>query len=613
MRQRSTSILKRHSDFPSFLRQLRRSFAAVLVLGATNVLADGEVTVVDSHFEASTPFQYVEEGVTYSWGSGQDQILDGFYYQGHHHSQITSADKVVLQRVDIAGVATGEPCGIFAEVNANSTDLVASYPTGSGAAGNCDMAAALAGNVINRGSLDTFTNTGPAPKNIERVDFVYSNGILASLSDAGLDVGGHVVAEKRGNNILKIAAISALDSNGEPSAYGPLVTVNAAGCSDPDICYGITAVSASYSFLQSASIAPQKNALLLSGDTESMAMAFVSSRHLGLTTGQRYYGVSVFARDVDASVHNLLDPTTFPQDTADDYITLGDGADLYGGMASTYWDDESAGTAAGALVSGDVFVDANNNGVLDEGEAGIDGLAVTLYADSDNDGVFDPDKDELLLVSSTDANGNFVFPGIPDGYYFAHLEEDGGSIPAGLSVPEGSNPIGFLVQNGQFSPLGFALVGLQGDGVVEAAADTATVRQDVSTPIDVLANDSDPVGSGLTITSVSTPANGTAVEVDGKIVYTPNPGYNGPDSFTYNVTDGNSNTSTTTVDVEVLRFSDLNDNGLDDYEECGCTSIEIITGIHGAGPGGGATLWFLALVLVLPLRAVHKQRTGESA
>jgi hypothetical protein len=40
--------------------------------------------------------------------------------------------------------------------------------------------------------------------------------------------------------------------------------------------------------------------------------------------------------------------------------------------------------------------------------------------------------------------------------------------------------------------------------------------------INVLANDSDPAGSKLTITSIVTaPANGTATIVNGKITYTP--------------------------------------------------------------------------------------------
>ena len=79
--------------------------------------------------------------------------------------------------------------------------------------------------------------------------------------------------------------------------------------------------------------------------------------------------------------------------------------------------------------------------------------------------------------------------------------------------------------------------------------------------IDVLANDSDGNNDPLTITAVSTAgANGTAVinnngtpgnPADDKIVYTPNAGFAGTDSFTYTIADGQGGTDTATVTVNV--------------------------------------------------------------
>ena len=84
-----------------------------------------------------------------------------------------------------------------------------------------------------------------------------------------------------------------------------------------------------------------------------------------------------------------------------------------------------------------------------------------------------------------------------------------------------------------------------------ACDDTATTLTGVTTPIDVLANDK---GNGLSITSVVTPAHGTAAIVNGKINYTPNPGYFGTDTFGYNIVDsfGIADTGTVTVTVPPL-------------------------------------------------------------
>ena len=55
--------------------------------------------------------------------------------------------------------------------------------------------------------------------------------------------------------------------------------------------------------------------------------------------------------------------------------------------------------------------------------------------------------------------------------------------------------------------------------------------------------------------SVGPAANGSVVDTgDGTITYTPNADFNGPDSFTYSVTDGvdTSNTATVTVTVNAV-------------------------------------------------------------
>jgi hypothetical protein len=85
-----------------------------------------------------------------------------------------------------------------------------------------------------------------------------------------------------------------------------------------------------------------------------------------------------------------------------------------------------------------------------------------------------------------------------------------------------------------------------------AAVDAAVTMEDAASTIDVLANDTDLDGDPLTINHVSDPGNGSAViNVDNTILYTPDAGFSGDDSFTYTIHDGNGGEATATVNITV--------------------------------------------------------------
>ena len=80
------------------------------------------------------------------------------------------------------------------------------------------------------------------------------------------------------------------------------------------------------------------------------------------------------------------------------------------------------------------------------------------------------------------------------------------------------------------------------DGPV-AVNDAATTTEDTAVSIAVLTNDTDLDGDALTVSAVTVPAHGTAaVNADGTIAYTPAANYNGADSFSYTIGDGNGGT-----------------------------------------------------------------------
>ncbi|MDB5340240.1 MAG: thrombospondin, partial [Planctomycetaceae bacterium] len=97
------------------------------------------------------------------------------------------------------------------------------------------------------------------------------------------------------------------------------------------------------------------------------------------------------------------------------------------------------------------------------------------------------------------------------------------------------------------------------DDVPVAVNDTLTVAEDsVLTAGDLATNDT-PSGDGGNIWTLTTPAtNGVAVvNPNGTFTYTPTANYNGPDSFTYTITDIDGDTSIATMAITVTSVNDV--------------------------------------------------------
>ncbi|MCK5802681.1 MAG: tandem-95 repeat protein, partial [Lentisphaeria bacterium] len=84
-----------------------------------------------------------------------------------------------------------------------------------------------------------------------------------------------------------------------------------------------------------------------------------------------------------------------------------------------------------------------------------------------------------------------------------------------------------------------------------AVNDSATTPEDTAVTIAVLANDSDPDGDPLNVTSVTNPPHGTATSVGSQVRYTPDSGFSGTDSFTYTITDPYEATDSAQATVSV--------------------------------------------------------------
>jgi VCBS repeat-containing protein len=94
--------------------------------------------------------------------------------------------------------------------------------------------------------------------------------------------------------------------------------------------------------------------------------------------------------------------------------------------------------------------------------------------------------------------------------------------------------------------------------VAPAAADDAfTTDEDTPLTENVLGNDSDEDGDDLTAAIATEPEHGTVgLNADGSFTYTPTEHYNGADSFTYEVSDGEGESASATVALTIDAVND---------------------------------------------------------
>ncbi|GAC1033511.1 retention module-containing protein [Pseudomonas sp. No.21] len=111
----------------------------------------------------------------------------------------------------------------------------------------------------------------------------------------------------------------------------------------------------------------------------------------------------------------------------------------------------------------------------------------------------------------------------------------------------------------ELRPEGGTYTVVGGSQLTQAGNDVLTTNEDQPLTIEpstLLGNDTDVDGDSLTILSVQGAKNGTVELVNGKVVFTPAPNFNGTGSFTYTVSDGHGGTDTATVTVGVKPVND---------------------------------------------------------
>ncbi|KAA9012094.1 DUF4347 domain-containing protein [Sphingobium limneticum] len=89
-----------------------------------------------------------------------------------------------------------------------------------------------------------------------------------------------------------------------------------------------------------------------------------------------------------------------------------------------------------------------------------------------------------------------------------------------------------------------------------AVNDSATTAEDTLVTIPVLANDSDPDGDPLTVTAATALHGTVTINANGTLTYRPNANYNGTDTISYTISDGQGGTANATVAVTITPVND---------------------------------------------------------
>lgn len=154
----------------------------------------------------------------------------------------------------------------------------------------------------------------------------------------------------------------------------------------------------------------------------------------------------------------------------------------------------------------------------------------------------DADGDNLALTSiQQPANGTAV---IVDGQIrYTPNQGFSGTDTIRYTITDGNNHI--------ISATATVLVVGNTNNGLTAQNDSVTTQSGQAVTINALGNDSVTDGNVLSITGITQPSNGTAVIINGEVLYTPNQGFTGTDTLTYTITDGNNNTQTATISIVV--------------------------------------------------------------
>jgi hypothetical protein len=194
---------------------------------------------------------------------------------------------------------------------------------------------------------------------------------------------------------------------------------------------------------------------------------------------------------------------------------------------------------------------------------------------ADDAAVTDEDMPVTTVVLANDSfEGTPVVTAVTQGTHGTVVKNDDGTV---TYTPDanfhGTDSYTYTVSSGGVTETATVMVTVNpvNDPPVAQPDDGGDVRESqprTFLPAELLGNDTDVDGDALTIVAVSpTSANGGTVVLnpDGSVTYRSPPGYDGIDTFTYTISDGQGGFSTATVTVNAIAEPYIAPSGLDPY------------------------------------------------
>jgi len=273
--------------------------------------------------------------------------------------------------------------------------------------------------------------------------------------------------------------------------------------------------------------------------------------------------VTIEAANVDEDDSIILDVLTGATDVDGDTVVI---ESVTQGTNGTVTIEEGSVKYA---PNPDYFGEDSFTYTLSDGNDGIVTKTVTVNVDPVNDnpvtvlseGILEEDASILLdvLAEATDIDGDIVtIESVTQGTNGTVTIEDGqvkyvptadyfGEDSFTYTLSDGNDGIVTKTVTVNVDPVNDNPVTVLSEGVLE---------EDTSILLDVLAEATDIDGDIVIIESVTQGTNGTVTIEDGQVKYAPNADYNGEDSFTYTLNDGNGGIVTKEVFITIDPVND---------------------------------------------------------
>ncbi len=270
------------------------------------------------------------ETYTINFGQVQNLFVTSYVAGGSTYDNFVLPDTLIIRRTD-----AGSQLVIFYEydnidnTDPRSIDIDAEQQTNEDALYQSGL--------LNAGYDNILVNNATNFANVERIDIIYNSGVVTSSPSTAV----FPIVDRGGNDDIRVAAISSLDANGDPSGYYPtVVQVNNNGTND----WGDSGIAHISLVMrrQDAASNPLPQAAL---GTQNIHGSAVSFSDFGVSANEIVYGYSIFADDVTATGNDLVDftnATNYPTNTGS-----ASGLDLVAGISTAVASDNNLIMATG--------------------------------------------------------------------------------------------------------------------------------------------------------------------------------------------------------------------------------------------------------------------------